>query len=135
MLRILGSPRRAGGPTRRETLLAGAGLFGLNLPRVLVVCVGEMGRSPKPDTAQWGRGQWSFCFPALLAGAGVRGGSVYGRSDKDAAYPADKPVSPEDLACTIYHALGIDPHGFIPDREGRLVALVDGGRPLLDLFG
>jgi hypothetical protein len=105
------------------------------LDETLVVCVGEMGRTPKPDTAQWGRGHWSFCFPALLAGAGIRGGAVYGRSDKDAAYPVEKPVSPEDFACTVYHALGIDPHGFIPDREGRPVALVDGGRPLLDVFG
>lgn len=105
------------------------------LDETLVVCVGEMGRTPRPDTAQWGRGHWSYCFPALLAGAGVRGGSVYGRSDRDAAYPVEKPVSPEDLACTIYEALGIDPHGFIPDKLGRPVALVDGGRPLLELFG
>jgi hypothetical protein len=62
----------------------------------------------------------------LLAGAGVRGGSVYGRSDKDAGYPVEKPVSPEDRACTVYEALGIDPHGFIPDKQDRPVALVDG---------
>ncbi|MBI3468756.1 MAG: DUF1501 domain-containing protein, partial [Planctomycetes bacterium] len=55
-------------------------------------------------------------------------------SDKDAAWPADHPVSPEDLACTIYHALGIDPHSFIPDKQGRPVALVDGGRALAELF-
>jgi hypothetical protein len=111
--------------------LAGRGL----LDETLVVCVGEMGRSPKPDTPQWGRGHWSFCFPAVLAGAGVRGGITYGRSDKDAGYPADRPVSPEDLACTIFHSLGIDPHGFIPDKQGRPVALVDGGRALTELFG
>jgi hypothetical protein len=104
------------------------------LDETLVVCVGEMGRTPKPDTAQWGRGHWSYCFPAVLAGAGVRGGSLYGRSDKDAGYPSDNPVSPEDLACTVYSALGIDPHGFIPDKQGRPVALVDGGRAL-DVFG
>ena len=105
------------------------------LDETLVVCLGEMGRTPKPDTAQWGRGHWSYCFPALLAGAGVRGGSVYGRSDRDAGHPVEKPVSPEDLACTVYEALGIDPHGFIPDKQDRPVSLVDGGRPLLDLFG
>jgi len=105
------------------------------LDETLVVCVGEMGRTPRPDTAAWGRGHWSHCFPALLAGAGIRGGMAYGRSDRDAAYPVDNPVSPEDLACTIYHALGIDPHGFVPDKQGRPVALVEGGRPLVDLFG
>lgn len=105
------------------------------LDETLVVCVGEMGRTPKPDTAAWGRGHWSYCFPALLAGAGIQGGVAYGRSDRDAAYPAERPVSPEDLACTIYHAMGIDPHGFVPDRQGRPVALVEGGRPLVELFG
>lgn len=104
------------------------------LDETLVVCVGEMGRTPKPDTAAWGRGHWSYCFPALLAGAGVRGGTVYGRSDRDAAYPVEKPVSPEDLACTIYHAMGIDPHGFIPDRQNRPTAIVEGGQPLRELF-
>ena len=52
----------------------------------------------------------------------------------DAAYPAEHPVNPEDLAATIFDALGIDPHGCINDREGRPVALVDGGRPLRELF-
>jgi len=104
------------------------------LDETLVVCVGEMGRTPKPDTAAWGRGHWSFCFPALLAGAGIRGGTVYGRSDRDAAYPVEKPVSPEDLACTVYHALGIDPHGSIRDRQDRPTAIVEGGQPLRELF-
>jgi hypothetical protein len=104
------------------------------LDETLVVCLGEIGRTPRGNAA-WGRDHWSFCFPALLAGAGVRGGAVYGRSDRDAAYPAERPVSPEDLAATIFAALGIDPHGCIHDRQGRPVALVEGGRPLRELFG
>jgi hypothetical protein len=104
------------------------------LDETLVVCLGEIGRTPKGN-AQWGRDHWSHCFPALLAGAGVRGGTAYGRSDRDAAYPIDQPVSPEDLACTIFDALGIDPHGFISDAQGRPVALVEGGRVLDQLIG
>lgn len=104
------------------------------LDETLVVCLGEIGRTPQAN-AQGGRGHWSYCFPALLAGAGVRGGMVYGRSDKDSAYPVENPVSPEDLAATIFAALGIDPHGSIPDRLGRPVPLVAGGRALSELFG
>lgn len=104
------------------------------LDETLVACVGEMGRTPKAN-AQWGRGHWSYCFPCILAGAGIRGGITFGHSDKDAAYPVQQPVSPEDLACTIFDALGIDPHGFISDKQGRPVPLVQGGRPLAELFG
>lgn len=103
------------------------------LDETLVVVVGEMGRTPTP-TATWGRGHWSFCFPAVLAGAGIGGGMTYGTSDKDAAYPASHPVSPEDLAATIYQSLGIDPHLFIPDQQGRPVPILEGGEPLTDLF-
>lgn len=104
------------------------------LDETLVVCLGEIGRTPQGN-AQWGRGHWSFCFPAVLAGAGIRGGTVYGQSDRNAGYPVDHPVSPEDLAATIFEALGIDPHGCINDRQGRPVSLVEGGRPLRELFG
>jgi hypothetical protein len=103
------------------------------LDETLVVCLGEMGRTPKGN-ARWGRDHWSYCFPALLAGGGVRGGRVVGRSDKDAGYPVETPVSPEDLSATIFEAMGIDPHGFIQDREGRPVPLVTGGRTLRELF-
>lgn len=103
------------------------------LDETLVVCLGEIGRTPT-GTAQWGRGHWSYCFPALLAGGGIRGGGLYGRSDKDAAYPAMHPVSPADLSATIFDALGIDPSGTIQDREGRPVPLAEGGRVLHGLF-
>jgi uncharacterized protein (DUF1501 family) len=105
------------------------------LDETLVVCVGEMGRTPKPDTAQWGRGHWSHCFPAVLAGAGIRGGTTFGKSDKDAAYPADKPVRPEDLAATVFHTLGIAPETRIHDALGRPVPVVGAGQPLVELFG
>jgi len=102
------------------------------LDETLVVALGEMGRTPRANP-DWGRDHWSTLFPAVLAGAGIRGGTVYGRSDRQAAYPVDRPVSPEDLAATIYHALGIDPHIQLPD--GRPIAVVEGGTPVVDLFG
>lgn len=105
------------------------------LDETLIVCLGEMGRTPKQDTAQWGRGHWSYCFPAVLAGAGIRGGAVYGRSDKDAAFPQDKPVSPESLATTVFHALGIAPETRLHDAVGRPVSVIEGGQPLVELFG
>jgi hypothetical protein len=104
------------------------------LDETLVVALGEMGRTPEP-TPQWGRGHWSTLFPAVLAGAGVRGGSVVGVSDAEARYPLERPASPEDLAATIYDALGIDPDLRIPDPLGRPVPLVDGGRPIREVFG
>ena len=74
-------------------------------------------------------------FAALLAGAGIRGGAVYGRSDKDAGYPHDKPVKPEHLAATIFHALGISPDTRLIDQFGRPVPVMEGGQPITELFG
>jgi len=104
------------------------------LEETLVVAMGEMGRTPKANS-NWGRGHWSTLFPAVLAGAGIRGGTVYGTSDKHASEAVDHPTTPEDLAATIYNALGIDPHLSLPDAQGRPIFIVDGGRPLRELFG
>ena len=104
------------------------------LDETLVVAVGEMGRTPKGNNV-WGRGHWSFNFPCVLAGDGIRGGITYGASDKDDAYPIDKPVSPEDLAATLFWALGIDPEIRLPDAQGRPVQIIEGGKPLIELFG
>ena len=104
------------------------------LAETLVVAMGEMGRTPTP-TGNWGRGHWSTCFPCLIAGAGIRGGIVYGKTDAKAAYPHENAVTPEDLAKTIYWALGIDPELFLMNREGRPMPLVESGKPLVKLFG
>src|SRR5205823_8056950 len=104
------------------------------LSETLVVALGEMGRTPLA-TPRWGRGHWSTLFPAVLAGAGIHGGIVFGTSDKDAAHPIDHPVSPESLAATIYDALGISPELRVTDSLGRPVPIVDGGQPVLELFG
>lgn len=103
------------------------------LDETLVVCLGEMGRTPKAN-ANWGRNHWSTLFPAVLAGAGIRAGAIYGETDADAAYAVTPPVSPEDLAATIYQALGIDHEIRVKDAFGRPVPVVEGGRPLQDVF-
>lgn len=61
--------------------------------------------------------------------------TLYGESDAHAAYPITNPVSPADLATTIYDSLGISPDLRIPDPQGRPVTLVEDGRPLSELFG
>ena len=71
----------------------------------------------------------------MLAGAGVKGGLVYGETDKYAEYPIERPVSPEDLAATIYRSLGIAPDIRLPDRQGRPVQIVHGGTPVDGIFG
>ena len=107
------------------------------LDETLVFVAGEMGRTPKFQNrgAQDGRDHWTYCFPCLFAGAGARGGSTYGESDKDAAYPVSHPVSPADLAATIYERLGISPDLRIPDAQGRPVPLVEDGHALRGIFG
>lgn len=95
------------------------------LDETLVVAVGEMGRTPKANSV-WGRNHWSTLFPAVVAGAGIARGGLFGESDKDAGYSMTQPVSPEDLAATVYQALGIDHELRVPDQQGRPVQLVEG---------
>jgi hypothetical protein len=69
-----------------------------------------------------------------FAGAGIRGGTVVGESDSQAAYVKDRPVSPADICTTIYEILGIDPDLAVPDRAGRPVPVSHGGRPIRELL-
>jgi uncharacterized protein (DUF1501 family) len=103
------------------------------LDDTLVIATGEMGRTPKA-TAQWGRDHWSTLFSLQIAGAGIPGGTTYGTSDKEAAFATEKPVSPEDLAATVYHALGIDHEMRVPNIDGRPTPIVDGGSPVTALW-
>ncbi|MCA9168734.1 MAG: DUF1501 domain-containing protein, partial [Planctomycetales bacterium] len=100
------------------------------LAETLVVALGEMGRTAKP-TPRWGRGHWSTLFPAVIAGAGIQGGTTWGQSDKNGEQPIENKTAPEDLAATIYHALGIDPDTHLMMPDGRPTPLVNGGRSLL----
>ncbi len=106
------------------------------LESTLVVVAGEFGRTPRinnPASGSPGRQHWPFCYPAILAGGGIRGGTVYGASDKIGAYVKDKPVRPQDLSATIFHALGV-PFESRVNKDG-LSRPLSTGQPLLDLFG
>lgn len=99
------------------------------LDETLVVWVGEFGRTPRiNDNAS--RDHWPQCYTALLAGGGVKRGFVYGASDKTGSHPAENPVRPDDLAATVYHLLGIDPHAEVHDVGKRPLAITD-GKPVL----
>ena len=102
------------------------------LDDTLVAMYGEFGRTPLLNSNQ-GRDHWGRVQSAILAGGGIQGGQHYGSSDKDAAYPASNPVSPEDMLATIYYSLGIDPNSELIDPLGRPHRVVE-GTPLTALF-
>jgi hypothetical protein len=104
------------------------------LDETLVVTMGEMGRTPRVND-KGGRDHWTFCYSVMLAGAGIRGGSVYGTSDGHAAYIKDKPVHIRDIVATIYHCLGIDPETPVQDHAGRPMPVAHGGHPIADILG
>jgi hypothetical protein len=88
------------------------------LEETLVVCMAEFGRSPRLEGGG-GRNHWGSVFSIALAGGGVRGGQVYGSSDRIGAYPREGRVRPEDLSATIAHCLGVDPQAEFLDPLGR----------------
>lgn len=109
------------------------------LEQTLVLVNSEMGRKPKVGDPRSGgpggagRDHWTHCMTVGMAGGGVRGGQVYGASDKVAAYPADRPVAPEDIAKTVYHVMGVEDLQAM-DREGRPFHLLPEGRALTELL-
>jgi Protein of unknown function (DUF1501) len=102
------------------------------LDETLVIVMGEFGRTPKINGTA-GRDHWPNCYSILLAGGGVRGEVVFGASDKFGAYPDSDPVSPADLAATLFWRFGIDPAREIIDLTNRPYKLAD-GQPLKMLF-
>lgn len=92
------------------------------LDETLVVWVGEFGRTPRINKSI-SRDHWPFCYTALLAGGGTKRGFVHGASDKNGEHPAENPVTPDDLAATMYHLMGVDPHTEVQDVANRPVPL------------
>lgn len=102
------------------------------LENTLVVAMGEFGRTPRINPGG-GRDHWPDCYSVVLAGGGVRGGLLYGSSDRIGAYPDTDPVTPGDLAATLYWSFGIDPRSEMYDLTGRPYRLAE-GEPLKQLF-
>lgn len=103
------------------------------LETTLVVLMGEFGRTPKLNVSG-GRDHWPRVFSAALAGAGVPGGQAVGRSDSRGESPADRPLTPADLAATIYTLLGYDPKTTLTTADGRPVRL-SAGNVIEELVG
>jgi hypothetical protein len=104
------------------------------LDETLVVVMSEMGRTPRIN-GNAGRDHWTYCYGMWFAGAGIRGGSVVGESDGQAAYVKDRPVSPADVCATIYECLGIDPDMTVQERGGRPIGVAQGGRAIREVLG
>lgn len=101
----------------------------------LIVAMGEFGRTPRMNSNA-GRDHWGNTFSVLFAGGGLRMGQVIGRSGPRGEEVADRPVSPQDVAATMYHHLGIDgPHVSFPDQQGRGLHLIENGQPIRELIG
>ena len=103
------------------------------LSETLVVAVGEFGRSPQRGVSTSGnqngddgRDHWPYCYTAVLAGAGIKRGLVWGKSDKTASAPLENPVHPRQLLATIYHSVGIDPSTIVYNHLNQPRELVQG---------
>ncbi|MDA0836105.1 MAG: DUF1501 domain-containing protein [Planctomycetota bacterium] len=99
------------------------------LDETLVVTMSDFGRTPKVN-GNAGRDHWTFCYSVMFSGAGIKGGTVFGASDMQAAYVQDQPVSTGDVCATIYKCLGIDPHYRVLDRVNRPIEIAHGGEPI-----
>lgn len=104
------------------------------LKKTLVCVMGEFGRTPKINGNNGGRDHWNFCYSLLLAGGGMKGGYVFGSSDKIGGEPASDPVGPAEIIATIYQALGISPIAELHDATHRPYTLVPWGDPIDRLF-
>jgi hypothetical protein len=103
------------------------------LDSTLVLLLTDFGRTPTINKGA-GRDHWPGVFSILAAGAGIPGGQVIGSSDRLGAAPHERPVTPQDVAATVYSFLGLDPHQEYKGVDGRTSLMVDGGEPLRELM-
>jgi uncharacterized protein (DUF1501 family) len=103
-----------------------------HLDSTLIVATGEFGRTPLLNS-NGGRDHWAGAWTALVAGGGVKGGRVIGRSDARGTEPTDRPVAPQELVATIFHAMGVPATATIPGPNGTPVDVYP-GKPVTELF-
>jgi hypothetical protein len=109
------------------------------LERVLVIVMGEFGRTPKINTGQPGipipgRDHWGNAISVMLAGGGLRGGQVVGATNAKAEHPVDRPLVPGDVLATVYEVMGIDPAQTFKDHTGRPVPILEEGKPIAEVL-
>lgn len=108
------------------------------LDTTLVVLCGEFSRTPRMNDGSGrgtpGRDHWGESMFCLMGGGGIRGGQIYGATDRLGQRPADKPVRPADIHATIYRVLGIDPHLQVFDHTGRPINVLDDPKVIEELF-
>ena len=109
------------------------------LDETLLLITSEMGRKPKigdprsGGVSGAGRDHWTHCLTDVMAGGGIQGGQTFGASDRFAEYPADKPVTPADVAHTVFHAMGIHDLTAV-DAQNRPYQLLEEGEPIHELL-
>jgi uncharacterized protein (DUF1501 family) len=104
------------------------------LDNTLVVWMGDFGRTPKIN-ASAGRDHWASAGVVCMGGGGVKTGEVVGATSALAEFVTDSPVTPQDVAATIYHALGVPLHTWYKTQDGRPIELVPEGKPVKQLVG
>jgi hypothetical protein len=109
------------------------------LDRVLVIVMGEFGRTPKINNGQPGipipgRDHWGDAISVMLAGGGLRCGQVVGATNSKAERPVDRPLKPADLLATVYHVLGVDPTLSFKDHSGRPIPIIDEGQAIAEVI-
>ncbi len=116
-----------------STLIADLDERGM-LDSTIVYCAGEFGRTPKVNKND-GRDHWARSMAVVLAGGGFKRGYAHGTTDAQGMAPATDPCTPDDVAATIFHNLGIDPHTELATSTGRPIQLFREGRVIEKLIG
>jgi hypothetical protein len=112
-------------------------IFARGLDRkILVVVVGEFGRTPRlsHNSLGTGRDHWPQAYTALVSGGGLRMGQAVGATNSKAEFPTERPYTPQDLLATIYRHLGIDPSRQFTDHSGRPIPILPNGEPIRELI-